>query len=149
MSAITALASTANSSSSSDSSSSLSSSVSQTLDQNDFLQLLVAQMTNQDPTNPMSDTEYISVMAQFTSIEQTKAIESDVSSLSSSLRASALLGKTVTLTADDSSTTTGVVTSVDLSSTTPKIVVDGVSYDVSQVTSVSTTDNTTSSTTSS
>jgi len=40
------------------------------LGQNDFLQLLVTQMQNQDPMSPMQDTEFIAQMAQFTSLEQ-------------------------------------------------------------------------------
>lgn len=35
-----------------------------------FLQLLVAQMENQDPLNPSSDTEFIAQLAQFSSLEQ-------------------------------------------------------------------------------
>lgn len=35
-----------------------------------FLQLLVAQMENQDPLEPTSDTEYIAQLAQFSSLEQ-------------------------------------------------------------------------------
>ena len=35
-----------------------------------FMQLLVAQMQNQDPLEPASDTEFISQLAQFSSLEQ-------------------------------------------------------------------------------
>ena len=40
------------------------------LGKDDFLQLLITQMTNQDPLEPMSDTEYIAQLAQFSSLEQ-------------------------------------------------------------------------------
>ncbi len=41
-----------------------------TLDYNSFLKLLIAQLKNQDPTNPMDSTEYIAQLATFSSVEQ-------------------------------------------------------------------------------
>jgi flagellar basal-body rod modification protein FlgD len=109
----------------------------QTLTQNDFLQLLVAQMENQDPLNPQSDTEMASQMAQFTSLSQTSAMSSTLSIM----QANSLIGSTVTVQEPNSQqTTSGVVQSVLLgaasSDGTPQIVINGTAYDLSQVVSV-------------
>lgn len=122
----------------------------QTLNQNDFLQLLVAQMENQDPLQPESDTEMASQMAQFTSLTET----TNMSSTLSEMQANSLIGSTVTLQESNSeSTTSGVVQSVLLGSEssdgTPQIVVNGTAYDLNQVLSVIPTTTTTSQTPSS
>lgn len=112
----------------------------QTLTQNDFLQLLVAQMENQDPLQPQSDTQMAAQMAQFTSLTQTTAMSSSLSAM----QANSLIGSTVTLLQPNSQqTTSGVVQSVVLgaesSDGTPQIVVNGTAYDLSQVLAVTPT----------
>ena len=44
------------------------------LDRDAFLQLLIAQMQNQDPLNPMDDRDFIAQMAQFSALEQQQAM---------------------------------------------------------------------------
>lgn len=46
-----------------------------------FLQLLVTQLKNQDPTNPQSNTEFIAQLAQFSSLEQLTHINQAVSTI--------------------------------------------------------------------
>jgi flagellar basal-body rod modification protein FlgD len=46
-----------------------------------FLQLLVTQLKNQDPTSPQSNTEFIAQLATFSSLEQLTAINKAVSSM--------------------------------------------------------------------
>jgi flagellar basal-body rod modification protein FlgD len=108
----------------------------QTLTQNNFLQLLVAQMENQDPMNPQSDTEMASQMAQFTALQQS----TDSSSSLSMLQANSLIGSNVTLQVDSQHTTSGVVQGVQLGASssdgTPQIVVNGTAYDLKQVLSI-------------
>ncbi|PAD40067.1 flagellar hook capping FlgD N-terminal domain-containing protein [Terribacillus sp. 7520-G] len=43
---------------------------SSTLDKDDFLQILMVQLQNQDPTNPMDESKFIDQMTSFTTLEQ-------------------------------------------------------------------------------
>jgi flagellar basal-body rod modification protein FlgD len=54
------------------------------LGQQQFLQLLVAQMRNQDPINPLDGTEFASQLAQFNSVEQLIDVNSGLQSLKNS-----------------------------------------------------------------
>jgi flagellar basal-body rod modification protein FlgD len=45
-----------------------------------FLQLLVAQMQNQDPLNPTDSTQFVTQLAQFSELEQVIGIRSDIES---------------------------------------------------------------------
>ncbi|HXI50384.1 MAG TPA: flagellar hook capping FlgD N-terminal domain-containing protein [Candidatus Saccharimonadales bacterium] len=108
----------------------------QTLDQNDFLKLLVAQMTSQDPLNPKSDIEMIPQMVQFTTLEQSKAMQADIAHLRADqqlLQANALIGRTVQLQVGNQAAVSGQVTAVQLEEGTPKLVVNGHTYDLSTV----------------
>jgi flagellar basal-body rod modification protein FlgD len=49
--------------------------------ENQFLQLLVAQIQYQDPTNPTDSTAFVTQLAQFSSLEQLVAIHGDLDSL--------------------------------------------------------------------
>jgi flagellar basal-body rod modification protein FlgD len=108
---------------------------SQTLNQQDFLQLLVAQMQNQDPMNPQSDTEMASQMAQFTALTQS----SQSSASLAMMQANGLVGSTVGLQVDSKTTTSGVVQGVVMNNGTPQITVNGTNYNLSQVTTVNPT----------
>lgn len=44
-----------------------------------FLKLLVTQLKNQDPLSPMDDKEFIAQMAQFSSLEQMKNLDKNLS----------------------------------------------------------------------
>ncbi len=101
-----------------------------------FLSLLVAEMTNQDPLEPTSNTEFVTQMAQFTSLQHTK----DAASYSKSNYASSLIGKTVTAQKVEGKnviTKTGVVNSVLKSEDSYLIKIDGISFDISKVIAVS------------
>jgi flagellar basal-body rod modification protein FlgD len=52
-----------------------------------FLQLLVAQIKNQDPTQPMDSTAFLSQLAQFSQLEQLVGIRQDIENPSSATSA--------------------------------------------------------------
>ena len=111
----------------------------QTLNQNDFLQLLVSQMENQDPLNPQSDTDMAAQMAQFTSLQQSSAMSSSLSML----QANSLIGSTVTIQVNPKTTTSGIVQSVESGASSsdgsPQVMVNGAAYDLSQILTVTPT----------
>jgi flagellar basal-body rod modification protein FlgD len=114
----------------------------QTLNQVDFLKLLVAQLSAQDPMNPVSDTDFAAQMAQFSTLQATQAMQTNLAGLESSqavLQANSLLGRTVQVKSASGATTSGVVSAVGIQSGTPSLTVNGQSYDLSAVLSVSMT----------
>jgi flagellar basal-body rod modification protein FlgD len=52
-------------------------------DKNMFLQLLVAQLQNQDPTNPTDSSTFVTQLAQFQQLESTVNMGQDVSQIRS------------------------------------------------------------------
>jgi flagellar basal-body rod modification protein FlgD len=72
------------------------------LDYNAFLQLLLAQMKNQDPTEPMDSTAYMGQLASFSNVEQGMKMNTKLDSLMSAFylnQADGVIGRTLT-TAD-------------------------------------------------
>src|ERR1017187_2398700 len=102
------------------------------LNQTDFLKLLVAQIQFQDPMNPQSNTDMAAQLAQFTSLQQATQSSSSLAML----QANSLVGSTVTVQVDSKTSTSGVVTGVVLHNGTPQITVNGISYNLNQVTAV-------------
>ncbi|PWL17304.1 flagellar basal body rod modification protein [Falsochrobactrum shanghaiense] len=84
------------------------------VDYDSFLKLLVAQMKNQDPTEPMDATQYVAQLATFSNVEQSVQINSKLETLianSSLTQAEGWIGRTLT-NADGS--VTGIVKSVTI-----------------------------------
>ena len=82
------------------------------IDYDSFLKLLIAQMKNQDPTDPMDASEQIAQLATFSQVEQSIQMNSNLETLitgNALTNASSYIGKTIT-SADEK--TTGVVASV-------------------------------------
>jgi flagellar basal-body rod modification protein FlgD len=99
------------------SSASSSTTTTPTVNYNDFLQLLITELQNQDPTSPMDPTQSISQLASFSAVQQQVQTNSTLTSMltSSALsQAEGVIGKTVT-SADGS--TSGQVVSVTVTPT--------------------------------
>jgi flagellar basal-body rod modification protein FlgD len=103
-----------------------------TLGQDDFLKLLVTQLTSQDPLSPTGDTEFIAQMASFSTLEQSKAMQTDMTRM----RAESLLGRSVEITQENIPNFRGVVMAIDVKEGMPKVVVNGRGYDLNQVLTV-------------
>lgn len=113
----------------------------------DFYTLLLAEMTNQDPLEPTSNTEFISQMATFTSMRS----QQDALYYSNASYASSLVGKTVlvaTASGSKLNTITGVVSNINLSGKTFTVSVNGKEYDLKNIMKIVSDKDTSSETTS-
>lgn len=94
----------------------------------EFLQLLVAQLRNQDPLKPMENQEFIAQLAQLQTLEQMETLVSasqlslETQTINQSLE---LLGQQVEYYSDDDTVQSGVVQSVQVSGGLPTLIVDG------------------------
>ena len=71
-----------------------------TLGKDAFLKLLIAELSNQDPLNPMEDREFVSQMATFSSLEQMQNMNSTLETMAEANKFSAVqyIGKAVAFT---------------------------------------------------
>ncbi|HAA81522.1 MAG: Flagellar hook capping protein [Caldanaerobacter subterraneus] len=107
------------------------------LGKDDFLKLLVTQLKNQDPLNPMDDREFIAQLAQFSTLEQMQNMNSSFNAV----RAINLIGKNIYATITDnngnSQTVTGKVDVVYKQNGEYFLQVNGIDVPVDAVTAVS------------
>lgn len=90
------------------------------LDRDVFLRLLTTELSNQDPMSPMQDKDFISQLAQFSSLEQSQTLNQNMASFIQSqtiIGTAALVGKNVhALDPNSGETISGKVDSIKLSS---------------------------------
>ena len=121
-----------------------------------FLNLMLQQLKNQDPTQPTDNTEWLSQLAQYSSLEQMtqmntgltncmnyiSAMYKDMSMNAEITQTLSMVGKEVTITIpdknDSSKTTevTGKVTEANFKDGTGKVKVNGEYYSISNITSI-------------
>ncbi|MBD5130538.1 MAG: hypothetical protein HDT43_11565 [Ruminococcaceae bacterium] len=100
-----------------------------------FLNLMVAEMTNQDPLEPTSNTDFIAQLAQFTQLTYAQ----DSSKFAMANYAATLVGKVATGSKMDGTelvTKTGVVESVTSTNNSYTVRIDGVDFDIKKITAV-------------
>jgi flagellar hook assembly protein FlgD len=105
----------------------------------DFLQLMIAQLTNQDFMNPADDTQYVTQLAQFATMQSMQ----ELSYYSQTNYVTNLVGKTVTVATlglgGAVSKDVGVVSAINLSGESYTLTVNGKEYEMSQIMNVADT----------
>lgn len=116
------------------------------LGKDDFLKLLVTQLTYQDPLDPVSDQEFIAQLAQFSALEQMQNVSKGIDDLievqlglGAMSQAAALIGRTVVVMDYETGEPVeveGVVEAVRVVGGVPMIFVDGLDYSIWDVVEV-------------
>ena len=114
-----------------------SSSNSNTMGMEDFLQLLTTQIANQDPLEPMKDTEFISQMANVASLENQQKFTQSFTQFAESqseVAAQAYLGRKVTIETDSGERKSSVAEAVERSDDGQiTVTVDGKAYPIANI----------------
>jgi flagellar basal-body rod modification protein FlgD len=108
----------------------------QSLSMDDFFQLMVAQLQNQDMFSPADNTQFINQMAQFSMVNALM----DMQELSNVSYGMSLIGKTATVAsitdAGQMLTKTGVIEGVNLFNGQTEVVIGGEAFGVANIMSV-------------
>lgn len=102
------------------------------LGQSDFLNLMIAQLENQDPSNPVENEDFVAQMAQFSTLTGMQELNSSFATLSQTLlqgqtlEAASLVGKDVLVPASTAELSQGqsVSGAVDIASSASQVKVD-------------------------
>ncbi len=108
-------------------------------DKDMFLQLMVAQMRNQDPANPTDSSAFLAQTAQFTALEKMQAVADQTSQLVAlqvAFGASGMVGRTVSYAGPEGEMLSGVVNSVRFEATGPVLQVNGTDVHFAEVQSL-------------
>lgn len=103
----------------------------------DFLNLLLAQLTQQDPLEPMDNEKLMSQIIGIETLDRLEGLKQSMDGLtkSSAVDTFGLLNKQVELTVDGN-VINGTVESIRLNGSEPQVVIHGVAHPISQITAV-------------
>ena len=111
------------------------------LGQADFLTLLMKQMQNQDPLSPVSGTDFVAQLAQFSSLQSAQQLNSNINQmlvLQQVTQGASLIGKQITFASDGRTLTTrGTVDSVQVNNGAVQLMVGNQPVALSQVRTIS------------
>lgn len=99
------------------------------LGKDDFLKLLVGQLRNQDPLNPVEDQTFLSQMAAFSTLEQVTNLGStaeQLSAITATNQSLALIGRQVTYLDVEGNPVEGTVERVSFEGGAPALTIGGV-----------------------
>lgn len=98
----------------------------------DFLQLLTTEMRNQDPMQPVDDTQSVAQLAQFSALSATEEMNTSFQNFQSNfgvMQSATLIGKTVTVDTPDAtgntSAVTGTVSTIEVQNGKPYFTMNG------------------------
>jgi len=94
------------------------------LDESDFLMLLITELANQDPLDPMDDREFIQQMAQLNTLSETIALNENIQTLHM-IQAASLVGHEVEAVGPNGEHVQGNVTEVWFIDSEPWLTIDG------------------------
>ncbi|MBI5119264.1 flagellar hook capping protein [Candidatus Poribacteria bacterium] len=95
----------------------------QNLDESDFLMLLITELANQDPLDPMSDRDFIAQMAELNTLNEIEELNENITAMQF-LQTSGLIGHEVDAIGPDGQPVSGVVAEVRYADSEPWLVLD-------------------------
>lgn len=110
--------------------------VGEILGRDDFFKLLVIQLRNQDPLNPMDDSAFIAQLAQFSQLEAVRAMSEKMDALSLSAQATQslqMVGRQITFDVGEGRVGVGIVTAVRIGGDEPVLLVGDREVPISDV----------------
>jgi len=109
----------------------------QFVSENTFLTLLITQLKNQDPMNPQDSGQFVSQLAQFSSLEQMTQLSKGMETVLENSTTS-LIGQTVTVADSTTSTgfSSGTVSGIVYFADGPAVQVNGKNYPLSAIQNV-------------